>query len=269
MNLLSPGVRRLACCGVAAVAAGGAFLLMSGDGGAQSTTAPSGPTQPAPRFLEFDMPGEASAITAFIVGYFVPGEKVPAFAFEVPRSGVEPTTPGSVRIPVIVGSLPAGQTYIIRLRTVAGGRQSAWSAPSGSFTVPPNAGSSLGKPVAATADRPGDERARRERPARSAVSALERDPELKKRLAKEFPDVDLVKAATGFRTVPDLATALFAASNLKVPFAEIKKLTAEAGNRNFQKAIAKLKPGADARAEARRARNQARQTLGDPRNVRR
>lgn len=249
---------------ITAAAVAYAVLLMTGADGAQSASSPPATVQSGetPKFLEFDIPGDTSAVTAFIVGYFAPGEKVPAFSFEVPRSRVESPKPGSMRVPLIVGPLPAGQTYTIRLRTVAGGSQSSWSGPSGSFTVPANPVSPVGNPIPAPADTPGAERALRpERTRKTAAAELEQDPELKKRLVKEFPGIDLVSAATGFRTVPDLATALFAAGNLKIPFAEIKKLTAEAGNRDVRKAIAKLKPGVDARAEARRARAQARAVI--------
>ena len=256
MNLQSIGGRLFVGIGVVGVVC--AVALMSRSGGAQSTTAPAAPvTAPSQQFLEFDMPGDTSGVTAFIVGYFAPGERGPAFSFEVPRARVESRKPGSMRIPLIVGPLPAGQTYTIRLRTVAGGRQSAWSAPSGSFTVPSNVTSEVGIPVPSA----GRSAAARPRAARTALSELEKDPALVKRLSAEFPDLDLTKAAAGYRSVRDLAADLFAAGNLNVPFADLKKLTADAGNRNLERAIASLKPRANARAEARRARGQARTLL--------
>jgi hypothetical protein len=240
-------------CGIGAGVACAA-LLYSGQGRAQSATATSAaqPSAP-PRHLAFDLEGDTSAITAFIVGYFSSGEKTPAFSFEVPRARVESITPRTMRIPLIVGSLPEGQTYEIRLRTVVREQQSAWSTPSGSFTVPPNATSSVGIPL--------NPRGRSVRPARSAVQDLESAPALSNRLSSKFPEVEVMKAATGFRSVQDLAAALFAASNLRIPFAEIKKLTADKGNRNLQRAIETLKPRANGTVEARRARNQARRFL--------
>jgi hypothetical protein len=207
------------------------------------------------KWLEFDLPDDPS-ITGVIVGYFASGERVPAFSFEVPRSRIEKSAGGSMRIPLVVGTLPAGQTYTIRLRTIAGARRSPWSEPSGTFVVPTEAVNPIGVPIAAN-DRPG-------RPPRSAVTALEQDPESAKRLSAKFPNVDLSEAAKGYRTLLDLAADLFAADSLKVPFGDIKKLTAGAGNRNLQQAIATLKPKANAKAEVRRARDEARRLLRDP-----
>jgi hypothetical protein len=204
------------------------------------------------KWLEFDLPDDPS-ITGVVVGYFASGEKAPAFSFEVPRSRIEKSASGSMRIPLVVGTLPAGQTYTIRLRTIAGGRRSPWSEPSGSFVVPADPVDPVGVPVAAN-DRP-------RRPPQSAVSALEHDAESRKRLSNKFPKIDVMDAATGYRTIRDLATDLFAADNLEVPFAELKKLTAGAGNRNLAKAITVLKPKADAKREARRALSQARSLL--------
>jgi len=246
----------------------GAFLAVpSPIGGLQSSGTPSGGAlasgssqdapAPGPRWLEFDQPPAGSSITGFVVGYFVPGDTRPAYTFEVPRSKVQVTKSGSLRLPLLVADLPAGRTFEIRLRTVVGRQRSAWSDPSGAFTVPgqPSGSSSVtetGRGGVGTRTRPR---------ARSAAGRLEEDPALRARLAREFPDVDLATAPLGYRTVADLAADLFAARNLKIPFAGIRKLTAEADSRNLQAAIAALKPGADARAEQRRARRQARDLL--------
>ena len=57
------------------------------------------------------------------------------------------------------------------------------------------------------------------------------------------------------------------ASNLDVPFPELKKLTADAGNRDFAKAIATLKPGVNAKAEEQKAIKQSRQTFPRSREI--
>jgi hypothetical protein len=139
-----------------------------------------------------------------------------------------------------------------------GPKSSEWSAPSEPFTV--SAAEAVPGADALKAEPPGGRR-RGPAAARSAAAELDRDPALRARLSKLFPDQDLAKAVVGFRAVRDLVAALHVASNLKIPFAEIKRLTADAGNRNLQKAIARLRPDVDARAEVRRAQRQSREVL--------
>ena len=154
-------------------------------------------------------------------------------------------------------------------RTLSKRQRSGWSEPSGRFTVPEDGGApatAVGVPEA-SAKRPPDRPAAAKAPkagGRSALNELKNNPELSAKLSKQFPGVDPTAAAAGFRTVRDLGAALFLASNLDVPFPELKKLTADAGNRDFAKAIATLKPGVNAKAEEQKAIKQSRQTFRAP-----
>ena len=238
-------VLRLAVLGLAC-----ALAAVSGIGGAQAPE--------TGRWVEFEVSNEPVTITGFVVGYFVPGNSEPAFKFRVPRVRAQLSRPGIMRFSLIQGALPAGSTFVVRIQTVMGPRSSEWSAPSEPFTV--SAAEAVPEADALKAEPPGG-RARGPAAARSAAAELDRDPALRARLSKLFPDQDLAKAVVGFRAVRDLVAALHVASNLKIPFAEIKRLTADAGNRNLQKAIARLRPDVDARAEVRRAQRQSREVL--------
>jgi hypothetical protein len=234
----------------------GVIVFASRTGGAQPPTSGSS--------LEFNVPaGDGSKITAVVVGYFVPGEKAPAFAFEVPRSQVVMPRAGVMRVPLIVSKLPPGQTYEVRLRTVVGRQRSAWSESSGTFKVPEDGGApatTAAVPEAST-KRSKEKPTPRKTSGRSAVTELKNNPELGGRLGKQFPGVDLGEAATGFRTVRDLGATLFVAANLKIPFQDLKRLTADKGNSDLRRAIATLKPDVDASAETQRALKQSRQAF--------
>jgi hypothetical protein len=233
-------------------------VAMAGSGAAQSS--------PPGRWLEFDVAGGAN-ITGVVVGYFVPGQREPAFSFEVPRSKLESPRAGVLRVPLIVSKLPPGQSYEVRLRVLSRRQRSGWSESSGQFTVPDDGGAPA-SPIVATpvpaSKRSPNQTAPRNAGGRSALNELKNNPELGAKLSKQFPGIDPTKAAEGFRTVRDLGVALFIASNLKVPFEDVKKLTADAGSRDFIKAIAKVKPDVDARAEEQRATRQSRQLMRAP-----
>jgi hypothetical protein len=241
-------VLRLAVLGLAC-----ALAAISGIGGAQAPE--------TGRLVEFEVTNEPSTITGFVVGYFVPGKSEPAFEFRVPRARAQLSRPGIMRFSLIQGALPAGSTFVVRIQTVMGAKSSEWSAPSEPFTVSEAEALASAKGIA---HEPSRQPTRAATAARSAATQLDGDPALRGRLSKLFPDQDLAKAAVGFRTVRDLVAALHVASNLKIKFEEIKRLTADAGNRNLQKAIAQLRPDVDARAEARRAQRQSREVLTAP-----
>jgi hypothetical protein len=236
---------RMAALGVAC-----ALAAASGIGGAQAPA--------TGRWVEFEVTNEPSAITGFAVGYFIPGKSDPAFVFRVPRARAQLSRPGVMRFSLIQGALPAGGTFLIRIQTLMGPRSSEWSAASEPFTV---SAAEAQAGAAIVAEEPSPARARAEGSGRAAATVLAKDPALRARLSRVFPDHDLAKAAVGFRTVRDLVAALHVASNLKIRFDELKRLTADAGNRDLQNAIAQLRPDVDARAEARRAQSQSRQTL--------
>jgi hypothetical protein len=73
------------------------------------------------------------------------------------------------------------------------------------------------------------------------------------------PGMSAQEACSGFKTISECATTLHAAQNLDIPFADLKSKVA--GGQNLAAAIHDLQPGADAKAEARRAAEQARSDL--------
>jgi len=230
-----------------------ALAAVSGVGGAQAPA--------AGRWVEFEVTNEPSTIAGFVMGYFVPGKSEPAFVFRVPRARAQSPRPGIMRFSLIQGPLPAGGTFVARIQTVVGSRSSEWSAASEPFTVSAEEAKTNAKGIA---DEPSAQRTGAATGRRSAVTQLDRDPALRDKLSGLFPDHNLAKAAVGFRTIRDLVAALYTASNLKIKFEEIKRLTADAGNRDLPKAIAQLRPDVNAKAEARRAQRQSRQALTAP-----
>jgi hypothetical protein len=212
------------------------------------------------KWLEFDVPAASSTFTGFLVGYFVPGEKTPAFAFEVTREQVQTSNARSVRIPLVIGQLKPGQTYEVRLRTIAGRLRSGWSVPSATFVAPEAvpAQQAIGKAVATDdASRNSPSRGA-EPPRRTASAELAANPDLVQRLKTAFPQIDPATTCAGFRSARDCGSALYAAANLKVAFEDIKRIMTEGRGRNLQRAISELKPDVNARAEARKAGDQGR-----------
>jgi hypothetical protein len=69
------------------------------------------------------------------------------------------------------------------------------------------------------------------------------------------PGMSAAQACSGFKDDLECAAALHAAQNLKVPFADLKSRLTQGAK--LTGAIHALKPGADAKSEARRAEDQA------------
>ncbi len=96
----------------------------------------------------------------------------------------------------------------------------------------------------------------------STMSAASAQPST--RLAAIVPSgMSAEEACTGFKSVRECATALHAAQNCNIPFADLKsKLT---GGKKLSAAIHDLKPEANAKEQARKAEEQARSdTQGAP-----
>ncbi len=203
--------------------------------------------QSADRWLEFDLPPDAGAITAFEVGYFRAGQSDPVYTFEVPRSQVQSTSEKTVRVRLSLGELTPGERFELRVRSIGGDRRGSWSEPSSELVVPDPATAVRSKPAKAP---------RLPRASRTAQSEIDADPELKARLTAAFPGVDLSKAAVGYTSVRDFAAALYASENLKIPFKDIRRLTVDQ-RWNLRKAIVTLRPKVDAKAESRRALSQS------------
>jgi hypothetical protein len=92
----------------------------------------------------------------------------------------------------------------------------------------------------------------------SAVQrALERDPDLSRRVAQRLPArIDVMWAASGFRDLPQFVAAVNAADNLQIPFMTLKARILDDGM-NLSQAIRDLRRSSDYRKEARRAEDEA------------
>jgi hypothetical protein len=217
---------------------------------------PAFPNQSTPvRWLVFDLPAGAPAITGFEVGYFRINDPMPAQTFDVPRSEVQTAGANRMRLGLTPPKFPADQLFIVRVRSIAGDRRGYWSEHAGilvgpEFTpaAPPSRSTSNAKPR-----RPPGA-------ARTAQSELDADPALKARLTAAFPAVDFTKAAAGYKSVVNLGADLYAASNLKISFNDVRRLTVDQ-RWNLRKAISTLRPRVDARAESRKALSQSRELV--------
>jgi hypothetical protein len=124
--------------------------------------------------------------------------------------------------------------------------------------------------TARSADDVKAEKARpvRARPSRRAPEVAARavpasDPEVQKRLKPVLNrGTNLAMAAEGFRDAEQFAAVAYAARNTKIPFMVLKHRVLEEG-KSLTDAIAESKGGADAAAEARRARAEAREHVAE------
>jgi hypothetical protein len=117
------------------------------------------------------------------------------------------------------------------------------------------------QPVATTG------RARTAKPAREvstpAVAKLSAsEPELQKQLKPIMNrGTDMELAAKGFGDAEQFATLAHAARNTEIPFVVLKNRVLEQG-KSLAAAIEEFKPKMDGTAEAKRARDEARKTIG-------
>jgi len=90
------------------------------------------------------------------------------------------------------------------------------------------------------------------------VKHLESNPALVARLQPLLPpSTTLEQAALGFRNQGQFIAALHVSRNLNIPFADLKAAVTGDHAVSLGRAIQHLKPAADARAETRKAENQA------------
>jgi hypothetical protein len=124
-----------------------------------------------------------------------------------------------------------------------------------------------------TARSADDEKAEKARPARarSARRAAEADvaavpasnPDVQKRLKPVLNrGTNMAMAAEGFRNAEQFAAVAYAARNTKIPFMVLKHRVLNDG-KSLADAIAESKVDADAAAEARRARAEARENVAE------
>jgi hypothetical protein len=71
------------------------------------------------------------------------------------------------------------------------------------------------------------------------------------------PGTDLQQAAVGFKNLGQFVAAAHVSKNLNIPFEELKSRMTGPEGVSLGKAIKELKPDADAKAEAKRAKKQA------------
>jgi hypothetical protein len=117
-------------------------------------------------------------------------------------------------------------------------------------------------------DEPGSAPAARD-PSSAAALSSDPDPEASSearnsgtRLASALPPgISAAQACTGFKSDVQCATALHAAQNLNIPFADLKARLLDGAK--LASAIHTLKPTADASSEVRRAEEQARGDRAD------
>jgi len=97
---------------------------------------------------------------------------------------------------------------------------------------------------------------------RTTYSELQFNDKLADKLKTLLPQgVDPHQASKGFLELKEFVTTVRAANNLKVPFGELKHKMADGSSKELQKAIHELKPDADAKAEMKKAGEQAKQDI--------
>lgn len=96
----------------------------------------------------------------------------------------------------------------------------------------------------------------------SPTQMLGQDTKLAANLEKLLPSgMTAQQACGGFRTLGSCVAAIHVASNLDIPFADLKAKVTGSGATSLGKAIHTLKPDADAKGETRKAEGQAREDL--------
>lgn len=225
---------------------------------------PAGATAPVPpalpQILIFDLPpslvtGSGVAIQTFLVGYFQGEEDEPRWTLVVARDLARiDEAEGTARIFLPVADVPPG-LYAARVKIRTGSGESAWSGPSPLFSAP-------------------DLRARRSRPAAARPKATQDfrlEPALAAAVKNLLPgEVEFADASRGFRNAAQFVSALLAARNTGIAFADLKAALVTAPGRvgSLRAAVAKLRPDRDATQEARRALAQARLLIRETRRKR-
>ena len=96
--------------------------------------------------------------------------------------------------------------------------------------------------------------------AKSPTDLLSQNTKLSSNLQSLLPEgTDVQQAASGFKNLGQFVAAVHVSKNLGIPFDDLKAKMAT--DSNLGKAIHELKPDADAKAEAKKAKQQANQDL--------
>jgi hypothetical protein len=97
---------------------------------------------------------------------------------------------------------------------------------------------------------------------RNSTAELKMNDKLAGRLKPLLPEgADPRYLAKGFVELKEFVATVRASNNLKVPFGDLKHKMADGSTKELQKAIHELKPDADAKAEAKKASEQAKQDI--------
>lgn len=98
----------------------------------------------------------------------------------------------------------------------------------------------------------------------TAADQLAARPSLAAKLQEELPsNTNLQSAARGFENLGQFVAAVHVSHNLGIPFRDLKAKVTGRSAVNLGKAIQQLKPGVDAKAEAKKAEKQAKQDIKD------
>jgi hypothetical protein len=97
---------------------------------------------------------------------------------------------------------------------------------------------------------------------RNSTAELKMNDKLAGRLKPLLPEgANPRYLAKGFVELKEFVATVRASNNLKVPFGDLKHKMADGSTKELQKAIHELKPDADAKAEAKKASEQAKQDI--------
>jgi len=208
-------------------------------------------------------------VRGFRVGYFRDRKNTPDWIVDFVDSLPAADSRGEVTLELPKSRLIPGSSYMIRLKTLGTQAESRWSGPTARFAI--QASGVLVREVepmsAARSDRARTNSPKRAAPPRPSriLQELARDPALATRLAPLLPKgIDLAEATSGFRRVRDFAAAAQAALNLSVDFKELKRRLLGPPAIKLSDALRILAPAADAKAESRKALQQATARMTPP-----
>lgn len=98
----------------------------------------------------------------------------------------------------------------------------------------------------------------------SPDTALSKSPKLSSNLEKLLPSgMSAQQACSGFKNLGQCVAAIHVSHNLNIPFADLKTKMTGNGAESLGKAIQQLKPEANAKSEAKKAKKQAKQELNE------
>jgi hypothetical protein len=97
---------------------------------------------------------------------------------------------------------------------------------------------------------------------RAPVEILSQNTKLSGNIEKLLPSgMTAQQACSGFKNLGECVSAIHVSRNLDIPFADLKARTTGANSESLGKAIGDLKPSADAKSEAKKAKRQASEDL--------